>query len=285
MALLDSILNFAVLLLWLNWRSLRLDPVANSIPTTLAGTLKSTRPTSLKGWQVLAGLCLLLVLRVVVCEEIGSPVDWTPKLDLGFIALAFRSDNLATAVAYSLLSSLRLVVVFYFWLLALVAINRASTEPDPLLKLLRFHVGRVARWPVAVQISLPIVVAAGLWMALQPLLVRYHVVIPAASFIHLCAQGLLVGTGLIFSLKYLVPAILLLHLVSSYVYLGNNALWDFVSTSSRNLLRPLQGVPLRFARVDFAPIAAILLVLFLLHWLPDYLLRVLALHKLTLWPR
>ena len=269
MGLLDFILNLAVLLLWLNWRSLRLDPVANSIPLTLAGTLKSTKPAPLKGWQFLFGLCLLLTLRVVVCREIGSPVDWIPTMNLGFVALAFRRDNLSTAALYCLLSSLRLVLVFYFWRLVLVAINRDSNELDAIQRLLRLHLGRIARWPAVVQVLLPMVVTAGLWMGVQPLLVRYGVVIRAGSLAHLVGQGFLIGGSLCLSLKYLIPAILLTHLVNSYVYLGNNPVWDFLTTTSRNITAPLARLPLRFGKVDLAPIVAALLILLLLHWLPN----------------
>src|SRR5262249_19804236 len=275
--------NISVLLVWLNWRSMRLDPVANSIPTTLAGTLKTTKPTQLKGWQLLVGLCLLLTLRVVVCREIGAPVDWTPKLDLGLVSLAFRSDNLSTAALYSLLSSLRLIIIFYFWLLVLVAVNRTNTDPDPLERLLRLHLGRLARWPSALQVMLPIVLAAVLWVALQSLLVRYGVVMRATSVVHLVGQGLLIGASLCFSLKYLFPTILILHLVSSYVYLGSNPVWDFLAATSRNILGPLGWIPLRLLKVDFTPVAGVVVVLCLLHWLPNLLLTTLALHNLTLW--
>ena len=285
MALLDLTLNLAVLLLWLNWRSLRLDPVANSLPTTLAGTLKTTRPTQLKAWQLLLGLCLLITLRVVVCREIGSPVDWTPTLDLGQVALAFRSDNLPTASLYALLSSLRLVLVFYFWLLVLVAINRSNSDPDPIQKMLRSYVGRISRWPALVQVLAPMVAAAALWMAFEPLLVHYGVGIPAASLAHLAGQGLLIGASLTLSLKYLLPAILLAHMVSSYVYLGNNPIWDFLSTTSCNLLRPIRKLPLRLGKLDLSPLAGVAVVLLALHWLPHFVQAALAKHNLTLWPR
>jgi len=284
MALLDFVLNLAVLLLWLNWRSVRLDPLARLSPTTLAGTLKSTKADHLKGWQFLIGLGLVIMLRITVNLEIGSPVDWTPKLDLGFVALAFRSDTLPTASLYALLSSLRFVIVFYFWLLVLVATNRAEAHPDPIQKLLRFHLGRVARWPGPMQVLLPMVLTAGLWMGLHPLLVHCRAVTQAASLAHLVAQGLLIGAGLVLSLKYLVPPILLMHMLISYVYLGNNPIWDFVSATARNLLGPLRRIPLQIAKLDLAPVAGILLVIFLLNWLPNFVAGQLALRNLTLWP-
>lgn len=284
MALLDSLLNLAVLLLWVNWRSLRLEPLANPIPSTLVGTLKSTSPGRFKSWPPLISLFLLLLLRVVLCREIGSPVNWTPKLDLVFVSLAFRSDTLHTAVLYSTLSALRLIVVFYFWMLVLVAINQKNAQPDAIERLLRVHLGRVARWPRLVLILLPMAVAAVLWILAQPLLMHYSLALPAGSLARLAAQGAVISLGLFLSLKYLLPGLLLADLVLSYVYLGTNPLWDFISATSGNLLKPLRRIPLRFAKLDLAPFCGALIVVALLHWVPNLVIRELALRNLTLWP-
>jgi len=87
------------------------------------------------------------------------------------------------------------------------------------------------------------------------------------------------------SLKYLLPVFLLLHLIVSYVYLGHNPLWDFVSVTSQNILAPLRRLPLRYAMVDFAPLAGALLIFLLLHVVPVHALPWLAKHyHLKLWP-
>lgn len=285
MSLLDSILNLVILLLWLNWRSIRIEAGGNPLPRTLASTLKSTTPARFKGWPPLISLCLLLVLRIVLYREIGSPVDWTPKLNLGFVVLAFRSDTLPTAALYSVLSSLRLVLVFYFWLLVVLAVNQGTANPDVIEKLLRLHVGRMSRWPRTIQILLPMLVGMVLWMAVHPLLTRYHVALPAGSVAHLAAQGLVVAAGLVLSLKYLLPTILLAYVLLSYVYLGSNPIWDFIGSTARNLLQPLRSVPLRVAKVDLAPFGGVLLVVFFLHWMPNLLVSELAHRNLTLWPQ
>ena len=67
-----------------------------------------------------------------------------------------------------------------------------------------------------------------------------------------------------------------LHLVASYVYLGANPLWDFVGATARNLLAPLRRLPLRIARFDFAPVAGVVLIFLLLHWLPNLILGAMA---------
>jgi hypothetical protein len=287
----DFILNVASLLLWLNWRSLCLDPLARTSPATLAGTLKPAEPSRLKNWQLLAGLVLLLSLRGLVYWELGSPAEWTPRLDLGLIVLAFRNDVLRGAYGYSLLSlwvySLlsfaRVLIVFYSWLLALALINRTTADSDPIQKLLRLHLGKVARWPWFVQLALPPLAIAALWAALHPLLVYLDVMERVHSGAHLVAQGLLLSIQLFLTLKYVLPVFLFIHLIVSYVYLGSNPIWDFISTTARNLLSPLRG--LRFARLDFAPVAGVILISLLLHWLPNRILAELAKRNLTLWPQ
>ena len=48
---------------------------------------------------------------------------------------------------------------------------------------------------------------------------------------------------------------------------------------------PLQRLPLRFARVDFTPLAGVVLIFLLLHLLPSWVLGVLDRRNLTLWPQ
>ena len=98
-------------------------------------------------------------------------------------------------------------------------------------------------------------------------------------------QGLLVGTALYLSLQYLLPVFLFAHLIASYVYLGASPLWDFVGSTARNLLAPLSRLPLQVARVDFAPVAGVVLIFVLLHWLPDLIVRKMAQHNVSLWPQ
>jgi uncharacterized protein YggT (Ycf19 family) len=211
--------------------------------------------------------------------------DWTPKLNLFFVILAFSSDHLLPMLLFSVLSFARILIVFYFWLLALAMINRRNAEPDPLQRLIRLHLGPLARWPWLLQLLLPLLLMTGLWMTLHPLLMHLGVTNRVQSNVHLAEQGLLIGTALYFSLQYLLPVFLLLHLVASYVYLGSSPLWDFVGTTTRNLLAPLHGLPLRVARFDFTPLVGVVLILVLLHWLPNLILGKLAQSNLSLWPQ
>jgi hypothetical protein len=285
MALIDFILNLAGVLVWLSWRSIRFDPLVKTTPATLVGTLRRAEPRRRKGWHLLAGLAVLLVGRSVLYHLIGAEADWIPRLDLFFVVLAFRSDQLLPVLLFSLLSFGRMLIICYFWLMILAVINRRDAEPDLLQKTLRLHLGSVARWPWFVQVLLPVLLVTALWMALHPLLVQLEIAGRVRSIVHLAEQGLLLGAALYFSLQYLLPPFLLLHLVTSYVYLGRSPLWDFVGATARNLLAPLGWLPLRIARLDFAPVAGVIILLFLLHWLPNLVLGRMAGENVTLWPQ
>lgn len=285
MGAIDFILNLAGLLLWLSWRSMHLDPLVKSSPATLVGTLKRAEPRRLKAWQVSVLLSALIVMRALLYWLIGAPADWTPKLNFEFIVLAFRSDSFAASLVYSCLSFLRALIVLYFWLLAVAMINRNNTEPDAIQKLVRLHLGRAARWPWPVQLLVPFLIVVVLWFGFSPLLVHLGVLIPAHSKAHLVGQGSLVGLALLLSLKYVLPVLLLLHLVVSYIYLGTNPFWDFVTSTCVNVTAPLRHIPLRFARLDFTPVVAAVLILGLLHWLPGAILTRIAASNWSAWPQ
>jgi uncharacterized protein YggT (Ycf19 family) len=285
MTLIDFILNLAGVLLWLGWRSFRFDPLVKTTPATLIGTLRRAEPSRLKGWQFLAGLVALLLLRALLYRQLSSAVDWTPRLNLFFVVLAFPGDAFPSVLVYSVVSFARILVICYFWVFALVIINRRQAEKDPLHKMLRLHLGFVARWPWVVQALLPLVFITGTWMALHPLLVYLGIVGRVESAAHLLEQGLLVGVAVYLTLQYVLPVFLLLHLISSYVYLGSSPAWDFIGATAVNLLAPFRQLPLRMGRFDFSPLIGVIAILFLLHWLPNQVLGRLAENNIALWPQ
>lgn len=285
MALFDFILNLAALLLWLSWCSRRADPLTRSAPATLIGTVKRAEPRATSGWFLLAALAGLLLARALFYHQVASAIGWTPRLDLGVVVLAFRSDLPGSVLLYSALSFGRVLIVWYFWLLTLVVINRAVLEPDPLQKLIMAQVGGVRSWPWPLLVLLPPVLVVALWFLLHPVLRWAGVVTPPQVTAHLVEQGSLLTLTLVFSLKYLLPVFLVLHLLASYVYLGKSPVWDFISTTSRNILKPLRALPLRIAKVDLAPVTGAILILFLLHWLPNIIQSELGRRSVAIWPQ
>ena len=121
-------------------------------------------------------------------------------------------------------------------------------------------------------------------MVLHPLLVYIGVMTPIRSNAVLLAQGCVVSVILYLSLKFVLLALLIVHVIITYIYLGTNPVWDFINTTSRNLLSPLNRLPLRLGKIDLAPLIGIILVVLLLHVLPNYILHELDRRSLTIWP-
>jgi uncharacterized protein YggT (Ycf19 family) len=151
--------------------------------------------------------------------------------------------------------------------------------------MISLQLGLLARWPWLAQIAASILTVAVLWIIFHPAMVYAGVTTRAQSNLHLVEQGLLVGVGILLSLKYFLPAFLGVHLVASYVFLGKSPLWDFVGLTARNIVAPLNRLPLRAGRVDLAPIIVIVLTLLLLHTLPNFALAYLGQHNRTVWPQ
>jgi uncharacterized protein YggT (Ycf19 family) len=93
----------------------------------------------------------------------------------------------------------------------------------------------------------------------------------------------MISLMLYWSVKYLLVALLAVHLIITYVYLGANPVWEFINTTSKNLLSPLRF--LRIGRVDFAPVLGIILVVLLLYVLPHELFKELDKAGRTIWPQ
>src|SRR5262249_36124389 len=155
---------------------------------------------------------------------------------------------------------------------------------DPIVRMIRLQVGRVATWPAWVQLILPLLLVGGLWAAFQPLLIQAGLTNHAQSRLHLLERCLVIGGSVYLTLKYLLPVILFFHVIGSYVSLGNNPLWEFVASTSQRLLAPLRRLPLRTSKVDFAPLIGIVLILLLLQALPNLVQRSLLARNLSLWP-
>jgi type VI secretion system protein VasG len=167
----------------------------------------------------------------------------------------------------------------------LVVIPYYPLSDDMLANIVRLQLGRIARLPRLAQFFAPIIMVTLGWIALHPLLVRANVVTATRSWVYLLEQGLLVSAALYLSLKYVFPLCLLFHLVISYVYVGRSPVWDYVSATSQRLLTPFRRLPLRFARIDFGPLIAAVLILVVLDALPKYLLQKTAQSGVHIWPQ
>jgi hypothetical protein len=262
MALINFILDLAALLLWLNWRSVRFDPLGRRTPATLIGTLRRAEPRRLRRWHLLATLGGLLLLRAVLYWQIGAGVGWAAgKLNLGIIELSFRSDAFGRILLFSFFSFGLTLGVFYLWLLLLSIL--AGPEPPPFHRLVRMPLGVVDHWSGGVKLFLPLIITSVLWWLASWLLAWLQIIPQPISPAHRLETSLVIGLGSYLCWKYVIGALLGLHLLNSYIYFGKHPLWPYVNAEARALLSLLRVVPLRVGKADFAPVVGMALVFLL----------------------
>lgn len=259
MSWLNALLNLIALLLWLNWRAVRLTAATRPGALTLASTLKRVEKRPVNRWPSMAGLLALLGLRSMFYWQIGPALHWTPVLAAGPVSIPFRSDLFGRILLYSFLSFAIAIIVVHLWLLLLSIVNRAVPDSDPIQRAVRLQLGLVARWPVVVQALLPILVGCALWAAFHTPFVRLGMLPAPTSAVLFWQQTLAVGVGTLLAWKWCITAVLATYIVNTYVYLGRAPLWNFVTLTARNLLTPLRWLPLGVGKADFAPIAGIAL--------------------------
>ena len=140
MSWVDFILNIAGLLLWLNWRAGKGDPLGKRTPATLIGTLRSAAPQRTGRWDLPVVLGALIFLRAVLYWLLGPALRWAGILNLGVISLSFRSDLFGRILLFSLLSFLLTLGIFYSWLVLFSLLK----GPKPIHDFVRMQLGRVA---------------------------------------------------------------------------------------------------------------------------------------------
>jgi uncharacterized protein YggT (Ycf19 family) len=258
MSLLDFILNIVALLLWVHWRSAAFPRTLSQPLLSLSSTLKPAGRGRAR-WLSLGLIAVIVVLRAIFYFQAGPAARWNPCVPLGAIVLTFRSDLPVRMFLFSALSFLFTLYVFYLWLIVLSVVNGRVSDVDPVQRAIRQHLGWFAHWPIYLRLLLPLLAGMTCWAVVQPLLARAHIAPPARSLTQLWQQAALIGLAGYLTAKFLVALVLVLHLVNSYIYLGNLHFWTYINNTARLLLRPLRILPLQFARVDFAPVAGIAL--------------------------
>jgi uncharacterized protein YggT (Ycf19 family) len=267
----DFMLNLAGLLLWLSWRSVQYDPLAKRTPATLLGTLRPAETTHWRQWHLPVLIAGLLVFRALIYWLIGSANNWVGHLDLGIISPAipfhgnFR-DLLLRIIPFSFMSFGLALGVVYLWLLLLSIL----AGPDPIHRLVRVQLGAIDRWPRWVKGLLPLVVTGGLWWLATWFFTslevsnysKTHFIPSPISATRRLESALLVGLGSYLVWKYAIGALLLLHLLNTYIYFGKHPCWHYINATAHTLLAPLEKISLRVGPVDFAPVAGLALTFF-----------------------
>jgi hypothetical protein len=267
----DFILNLAGLLVWLSWRSVQYDPLTKRTPATLLGTLRPAETTPWRQWHLPAVIGGLLLFRALIYWLIGSADNWVGRLDLGVISPAIHfhgnfSDLILRIIPYSVLSFALMLGVVYLWLLLLSIL----AGPDPIHRLVRVQLGAIDCWPCWIKWLLPLVVTASVWWLATWLFTRIevsdysktHFIPEPISAARRLESALIVGLGSYLAWKFIIGALLTLHLLNTYIYFGKHPFWGYVNATAHTLLAPLGRIPLRVGRVDFAPVVGLALTFF-----------------------
>jgi uncharacterized protein YggT (Ycf19 family) len=261
MAFIDFVLNLAGLLLWIKWRSLPFDPFNKRTPATLVGTLRRAAPSRFRRWHLLAGISLLLVSRALFYWQIGSASTpaWVAKLNLETTVLPFVSNSFGRMLLFSTFSFGLALGVFYVWLLLLSILAGQTATERPIYRLVQMQLGGIDRWPRWAKIISPLAVTALVWgVASWPFAWLHPKQTMSAA--HRIEESLVIGLGSYLVWKFVAAALLVLHLLNTYIYFGKHPFWNYVNVTAQTLLAPLQKIPLRAGRVDFAPVVGIAII-------------------------
>jgi len=252
MGIVDFILNLAGLLLWLNWRSIRFDPLEKRVPATLMGTLRPAVPKKIRRWHFMILIAGLLLLRALIYH--WMPPFWIAKLDFGMMVVPFRSDWFWGMLLFSFLSFSLMLGVFYIALLFLSLLK----GPEPMHALVKIPLGRVDGWSRGVKLVLPFIATATGWFVVSwPLGWVEQLSLPMSLRVE---QSVVIGLGSYLVWKFPAGVLLVLHLLNSYIYFGRHPLWKYINATTQKLLQPLQKTPLRLGKVNFAPVVALVVV-------------------------
>jgi uncharacterized protein YggT (Ycf19 family) len=204
---------------------------------------------------LLAALGGLLLLRALFYWQIGSAAHWTGTLNLSVITLSFRSDYFVRMLLFSIFSFGLTLGVFYLWLLLLSIL----AGPEPFHRLVQMPLGGIDRWSCWAKFLLPLVATALLWGVVSWPFAWLHRQ-QTMSMAYRIEEALVIALGSYLAWKYLIGALLVLHLLNSYIYFGKHPFWAYVNAEARTLLSPLRALPLRAGKADFAPVVGIVLV-------------------------
>jgi len=256
----DLILNLAGLLLWLNWRAERLDAAYRVPVISLAHAVRKAGSSRFQKWGALPLLGGLVAFRALFYWYFAEQLPHTFKLDLIAVELPFSTARFWLTQLYSLLSLLFTLGFFYLALLLFSIVNERAGEKETPHRFVRIHLGGVDRLPLAARALLPGLVGLAGWMIGAHALAGCGILPTPRSFAELWQRGIVIGLGVYLHWRWVILAVLFLHMVNTYVYLGRQTTWSYIQTTGRKLLAPLQVLPVRTRKVDFTPLVAMAIV-------------------------
>ena len=264
----NLLLNFAGLGLWIGAFAFSRAAARLSRPLTLLSALRPETSAAHGRLVLLGSLMALLVLRAAAYWNFSTPGDRLPSIDFGILSISFRSDLFTDLLAYSVGSFLVFLYLYYLWMLGISLCCRSSGPVDSIENFVNRQLRFLASWHVGWKVFISLVAGAGLWLATGRALLVFGIgEIPREwSVSTLLLQSPFVAASFGCSFLLVMAVVLALHLISSYVYFGDHAVWPFIDRTAKVYLSPLRRFPLMFGHFDFAPILGIL-VFWFLNWI------------------
>ncbi|MGA4644148.1 hypothetical protein [Limisphaera sp. 4302-co] len=264
MAWVDSLLNLVCVLLAVGARAGRDDWDRRRAAATLAGTLRPAAVSRVRTGWTWAAAGAVWALRTWLDWLAGGWSDWSPRVDFGVLTLSFPVlpgwRGLGLMAVYTLLSLAVWLTALALWMVLLSCAGQGVCEGNPVHAWVRRCVGPLARWPCGLRLVFPMVCVAVLWLALEPLLFMLGLLPQPTPWPWRAWQALVMGVGCGRAWVPVVTGLLVLYWLNLYVYFGRHPIWDYVARIGRRWVSPVRWLPLRVARMDFAPVALALLV-------------------------
>jgi hypothetical protein len=169
------------------------------------------------------------------------------------------------------LSFLLALGIIYASLLLLSVINEKSRATDYFCRLITLQLGFFGNWFWPIRFFLAPVAAALLWMLLSLLFVKLGIIPPPKTTAHAWEIAGVLALSIMLTWKYVLVLFLGLHLLNTYVYLGNSSFWQFVTQTGNRLCLPLRW--LRIGKIDLASPLLIILIFFGSHYATNHLIQ------------
>ncbi len=261
----NLLLNLAGLGLWIGAFVFSRAAGRLSRPLTLLSTLRPETSAAHGRLVLLGSLTAMLVLRAAAYWNFSTTGSRLPSVDFGILSISFRSDLFTDMLAYSIGSFLVFLYLYYLWMLGISLCCRSSGPVDSIENFVKQQFRFLASWHVGWKVFASLSAGAGLWLAVGSALLVFGIgEIPREwSVPTLLLQSPFVAASFGCSFLLVMAVVLALHLINSYVYFGEHAVWPFIDRTAKVYLSPLRRFPLMLGRFDFSPILGILAFWFL----------------------
>jgi len=262
---LHLILNLIALLLWVHWRNAPTSSVSVKNKTT-GKSLKHLGRRLAHGSVGLLLLATLLVGRAWFYHRIAPEVDWQPRLTLitytpqitADLSLPFAWADFGKQFAFSVVSFTSWLVLYSFVLVFFSVLKPDIVEARGWRHFLRGQLGIIDRLPNLIKPLLALIMGTGVHYGAAWWLMQLNIMPPQTpeALMHLAAGMAVLDLHIV---AWFAMTVLGLYILNSYIYFGNHKFWKIIESSGKYLLEPFKLFPMKWGKVDFAPLAGLAL--------------------------